>query len=220
MKIANTTNNNVAKDLATNVAVEEIDDDLDLEMEEEEEIEFSESQKEFLRKVAHNPFSSEGKTAKRCNYLKKTLKEMHAEAPVFLTEQPEDKEEIEMSGTQLLGICLANDTLNKRRRALQRAGLDATTTYNKMKQINDIEKVIRESVELIAKGKYATKAEIEMMIAKIEAAETGICYEQHSEAVDNAIVSSIGNTITGNLSNRAFTFESALNEAKKANFAI
>ena len=167
-----------------------------------------------------NVFSSKGKVKKLCENVKTRLNDACEEAPEFLTELPDD-EEIELTGEQVVGLGFMHMTFDSRRRALKRAELDPTVEFNKAKQIDDLENVIKDSVKLLAKGKYATKTETRNMIARITAPESGIGYEQHEPGIDEAVQRMVTNITNGTTNERAFTFEEALNHAmENASFNI
>lgn len=174
---------------------------------------------EAFDKLYEDTKSDDGKVKHICSEIKKTLTETYANAPDVLAEAvPED--EVKLSSFQKIGNIARKDLFNSRRAALKQAELDETAKCNKAKQIDDLELVIQDSVALIAKGKYATKSEIQVMLARITAAEAGIDYESHDEAVDMDKQKTVDNILDGDQTKKAFSFEEALNEAKTTNFNI
>ena len=168
----------------------------------------------------HSAISDEGKVSGICNQTKSLLNDALEKAPEFLSELPNERE-IQLTPEQKLGNASREMLFKSRRRALERSDLDETTKFNKARQIDDSEQVIKESVALLAKGKYATKTEIRNMIARITAAESGIGYEQHEPGIDEAVQRMVTNITNGTTNERAFTFEEALNHAmENASFNI
>lgn len=205
MKIANTTNNNVAKDLATNVAASTEP------RKRKAKDGWFDSDKFFS--ICKSITSNEGKGTAICKKAKKLLTDALSTAPDVLTEQPSDAE-IALSPEQMIGNASREMLFESRRRALERSNLDETTKFNKARQIDDMEQVIKDSVDLLAKGKYATKGEIEMMLARITAVESGIGYEVHEQGVDEHIQAKIDDILSGiPEEKKAFSFEEAFNGA-------
>lgn len=169
--------------------------------------------------------SDEGKVKSICTSVKEELMAALPTAPEFLyeSEQPKGVSDIELSPMQKIGNAARDQLFDRRRSALKLAGLDPTSEFNKQIQINEIQKVIRDSVDLVAKGKYATKAEIQLMIARIEAAEAGTVFSD--KKVDPSIfeaASKFADVVSGNTTNpgpidtkRTFTFAEALESAKQ-----
>ena len=120
--------------------------------------------------------SYEGKVKKICEKMRRELEEKYKGAPEKLIKQPIEQE-IKLSEWQMIGNASRDSLFEARKRALKRSDLTDEGKRQVEKNIDELEKVITDSVKLLAKDKFATKSEIKEMQDRLVEAEKKITYK-------------------------------------------